>query len=624
MRAAIAHLSDLHFGNHDSEVERRLRADLQSDWKPDFIVVTGDLSERQRPWQFLKAKEFLQNIVSDLSDETHSTRVIVIPGNHDVFVLLGRKPWENAFRAWEAGGSKGACRPANLEEFYKNATNSDASTAVRLANKDWSYCEYYPECQLAFLKFDSNKLAPAFWEWIPPLIFSWVFRNYARGQVGEQQMKEMKQVLDRYDQAFPAGTHQPAFQNARKIALVHHHIHYLPNVGSDSIMLMLDAGRFWKSLIDLGVELVLHGHKHFATHAVIRYTVPTEGGGEERELLVLSAGTALSNDQPDGHSYYRLEAEVLSCSVRQRRMQQTNGVAPETGFATAGFADAISPSRARSFFLKLARFMPWSNTKRRPLSQTNELMRFEDDGPMIVFRRNVNIKVPGAKNPIDGAALDAILTPDALDYVDNLDIEEINYEGTIDKDLGYCMNVTYAGRLLRAESYLNVPIVVVNAPARHHTLAPVVIDLLTESHVAINDVTVERHKFNVRKLIIKIALPVANPGDRFKIGLKTHTPAMMYDLDDFDAMGILRYRHGPKQLSYVLRSERELVGVNCFAVHRSGLRSLESSYTRRNGDGLYVVRPVIGSVAALGTGVLCHYRELLPINPAPDRAVRTE
>ncbi len=100
--------------------------------------------------------------------------------------------------------------------------------------------------------------------------------------------------------------------------------------------------------------------------------------------------------------------------------------------------------------------------------------------------------------------------------------------------------------------------------------------------------------------MIKIPLPTANPGDCFKIGLKVSAPAMMYDINDFDAVGLLRYRHGPTRFRYMLRSERKFIGAQCFAVHRSGLRILRMPPGGPElVDGLHVVRPMIDSVAAL-------------------------
>ncbi len=142
-RAVIAHISDLHYGNHDERVEKYLRDDLLKDPKPDFIVVTGDLSQFQQAAQFDKAKEFLHGIVAALSAENHSARVIVIPGNHDVSVFKRRSAWNFAFLNWELGGIKGVCRPGKLVEFHTHQSAGDNATAERRAQEDWNYCEYY-------------------------------------------------------------------------------------------------------------------------------------------------------------------------------------------------------------------------------------------------------------------------------------------------------------------------------------------------------------------------------------------------------------------------------------------------------------------------------------------------
>jgi 3',5'-cyclic AMP phosphodiesterase CpdA len=70
----IAHISDLHFGRHDESAAERLLADL-AELQPDLVVITGDLTQRARHWQFAATREFLARLPRP---------VIVIPGNHDV------------------------------------------------------------------------------------------------------------------------------------------------------------------------------------------------------------------------------------------------------------------------------------------------------------------------------------------------------------------------------------------------------------------------------------------------------------------------------------------------------------------------------------------------------------
>jgi 3',5'-cyclic AMP phosphodiesterase CpdA len=73
----LAHLSDIHFGPpevpaHVAAVERRLR---ERRW--DMVAISGDLTQRAFPWQFEKARAFV-----DLARASAPT--VVIPGNHDV------------------------------------------------------------------------------------------------------------------------------------------------------------------------------------------------------------------------------------------------------------------------------------------------------------------------------------------------------------------------------------------------------------------------------------------------------------------------------------------------------------------------------------------------------------
>jgi 3',5'-cyclic AMP phosphodiesterase CpdA len=70
----VAQISDLHFGRHDDRVAERLLASLAQD-DPDLIVITGDLTQRGRHWQFAAARAFIEKLPQP---------IIVIPGNHDV------------------------------------------------------------------------------------------------------------------------------------------------------------------------------------------------------------------------------------------------------------------------------------------------------------------------------------------------------------------------------------------------------------------------------------------------------------------------------------------------------------------------------------------------------------
>jgi 3',5'-cyclic AMP phosphodiesterase CpdA len=70
----VVHLSDLHFGRVDPAlIDPCLQAVRAA--KPDLVIVSGDLTQRARPWQFRQAREFLDSLPSPQ---------LVLAGNHDV------------------------------------------------------------------------------------------------------------------------------------------------------------------------------------------------------------------------------------------------------------------------------------------------------------------------------------------------------------------------------------------------------------------------------------------------------------------------------------------------------------------------------------------------------------
>jgi 3',5'-cyclic AMP phosphodiesterase CpdA len=70
----IAHISDLHFGRVDHAVAEGLVRDLAGR-QPSLLVVSGDFTQRARPWQYRQAAEYLKRLPQPQ---------LVVPGNHDV------------------------------------------------------------------------------------------------------------------------------------------------------------------------------------------------------------------------------------------------------------------------------------------------------------------------------------------------------------------------------------------------------------------------------------------------------------------------------------------------------------------------------------------------------------
>lgn len=83
----FAHLSDLHFGRVVPEVADEMIISLQQ-IDPDFIIVSGDLTQRARHGEFREARAFLDRLPAPY---------LIVPGNHDLvaFNLFERftVPW---------------------------------------------------------------------------------------------------------------------------------------------------------------------------------------------------------------------------------------------------------------------------------------------------------------------------------------------------------------------------------------------------------------------------------------------------------------------------------------------------------------------------------------------------
>ena len=70
----LVHLSDLHFGRTDPAVVAALPATVSS-FRPDVVVISGDLTQRAKEREFRQARAFLDSLAGPR---------IVVPGNHDV------------------------------------------------------------------------------------------------------------------------------------------------------------------------------------------------------------------------------------------------------------------------------------------------------------------------------------------------------------------------------------------------------------------------------------------------------------------------------------------------------------------------------------------------------------
>lgn len=546
-KPVIAHISDLHFQifltrlllfpwrkSQDSDASAALSLDLLNDPKPDFIIVTGDLTQWGTRWELRKTKDFLKETVEQLkSKREHSSRYILVPGNHDVGIFKRLRTWSSVFENWGAASSN-TNKPADLFNYFKK--EADDKKARKLADEATRFCEYYPLFQVAFLKFNSNVLPGG---WLP---------SYARGRVGPKQLRDMLKIIKTYEMAFPE------FRDSRKIALLHHHVQYLPNTGSDGPLLMHDAGNFWKSMLDIGVGLILHGHKHYASQMVLKYIE----SGEERETMIVSAGSTTSTDQPRGQrcSYYKIICDHFKYIVQKYQFDGTC------------FTSAADPA--------------------------------------IEYYHIPKFHIPTTTARVDTHALELMLVPED----DEVDLHHrytrIKCKATIDKELNYVGSYTFTGvnESEQVSSHLVLPLVVVGAHDLQD-LKPKAYDL--KKGGVLSDPTILSPSSHVTKFKLRISMPPLSKGGDFNVRVNFCLPKVMYRKNDFDVIGLTRFHRGVCEFEYVVRTPYVPVEPHFYSIHRYTLKDLGAMEIKKK-LGIYILRKKLKNPP--GLGLLFHYLSL--------------
>lgn len=86
----ILHISDVHFGPHHAPEAAEGVVALAEEGRPDLVVISGDLTQRAKPYQFREARAFVDRL---------TVPSLVVPGNHDVPMY---RFWERALSPYGA------------------------------------------------------------------------------------------------------------------------------------------------------------------------------------------------------------------------------------------------------------------------------------------------------------------------------------------------------------------------------------------------------------------------------------------------------------------------------------------------------------------------------------------
>lgn len=212
----LLHLSDLHIGNSKiinglqrikSLINKQIRAVQQQNGALS-VVITGDAVDSPKDnnqARYVDFSDYLENRIGEYP--------IRLLGNHDI----------------------------NNNGIALNHYNQHIASLV----SDFPRIETLEESKVILLLFNSNTNG-----------------NFAQGEIGQQQMAQMGNLLDKIDN----------IESYNLIAVLHHHIVPIPEPDEyekrlfgkriEKFLQLKDADIFIKWLRARNVKAVLHGHKH--------------------------------------------------------------------------------------------------------------------------------------------------------------------------------------------------------------------------------------------------------------------------------------------------------------------------------------------------------------------------
>ncbi len=263
----LVHLSDLHCGsdyivrailekrsptNVFNPTSARKIGDQLAAIQPHIIVITGDFVNKPSRSNFQFAVRAVKDLCSRLTHFDIRERLLLVPGNHDI-------PWRDRT-------SSSHHRSRNYRRFV----------AELLTIPSWRvplcYWRLFPQFRMCFLGLDSTRV-------ITTNIADRL--SIADGELGKDQIEWFRRTLTFLN------TIVKEFDTYYKIVLLHHHPFPIPYAPPDRNLQLCDSGDLLKWLYELKVNVVLHGHLHFA-----HFTPYFDPYTPSRPIYVSGAGTA--------------------------------------------------------------------------------------------------------------------------------------------------------------------------------------------------------------------------------------------------------------------------------------------------------------------------------------------
>jgi GTPase SAR1 family protein len=272
----ILHLSDLHVSADTDPLSlfEPLAADLRDAREGpgvdrlDYLVISGDITNRAAPQEFEKAREFVSALIQEFG--LTAERCILVPGNHDldwdteVYTRKKKRQVSGSTLApgtYKEDGDGYYLRdeeryPERFKNFSQHFYHPLTQKAYPLVPEEQCIPFLFTESRLQFLAMNS----------------AWEIDEYftERSSISEQALARGLTSANRMRSELSAGA--PLL----RIAVWHH-----PITGHEKIQ----ADAFVNRLLQADVRLCLHGHVHEDRADLVNYL------HAERRLHVVGAGS---------------------------------------------------------------------------------------------------------------------------------------------------------------------------------------------------------------------------------------------------------------------------------------------------------------------------------------------
>ncbi|MFE8597103.1 metallophosphoesterase [Archangium violaceum] len=318
----ILHLSDLHVGAGDDPISlfQPLVADLSDTQdglgveRLDYLVISGDITNRATPEEFEKARELVSRLIEQFG--LTAERCIIVPGNHDLH-------WDTDVYTFKKKRqvSQQELKPGRyVEQQDGYLIRDEARYSDRFRN--FSQHFYHPLLQKEYPLLPEQQCIPFLFSetrlQFLAMNSAWEIDEYFRDRSGIEPgalSRGLDAAKQQVENAIKAGALTPGSKLLR-IGVWHH-----PITGNEKI----HADAFMDRLAQAEVRVCLHGHVHEDRVALLKHLEPT------RQIHIIGAGSfgAPTAHRPESvprlFNLMEVERDLRRIRVRTRCMRKQGG-----------------------------------------------------------------------------------------------------------------------------------------------------------------------------------------------------------------------------------------------------------------------------------------------------------